>query len=190
MWRFIRLMGKSKPREGLHRSPASHAESPAWLRVLRVLVSISVLVGLGCVILAAGHGIAPLFVLALPGFWENGADVQICAIWGSGSVMLLSHLLSNDSIAAISRLLASACLCAVLLTAIAEFEVYRDREFLLVAIVTAVPFCLALIVEVLLDLVSLWRGHVVRQRWTFTIRDLAVLTVSSVAFVLPLALSR
>lgn len=164
---------------------ASRTGDPTWLRVVHGVVSAGAFVTFCFVIVAGVHGIAPLFVFALPDSGSHDAELIVCLIWGCASALAASHFLSSASIGGVARLFALASLWGVWSYIATEFRIFGDVDALLMTATTSLPFFGASLTELVLDVVALCG----RRTWTFTNRDLMLLMLASVGFVLPKVIS-
>lgn len=158
------------------------SNNPIYLRVIRGLVSMSVIFFFCCVLVAGGHGVGPLLLFALPG---SGADVFTCTIWGCASALAASHFLSSITIGCVTRVFSLAALWTIWLVIANSFDVFADgRDLWQLTCVTSAPFLGASLVEVVLDIAAMCG----RRTWTFTIRDLMLATLAAVGACLPMVL--
>jgi hypothetical protein len=165
-----------------------HQTGPGeWWYWLHVASSVGAFLTFGCIVFAGGHGIGPVFILYLP-LEGNIADVYTCLVWGSAWLVAASHVMTNCMIAVVGRVLAFGLLCFVGIQQAIESKVFEDQECLLLASMTSAPFIGLVMLELSLDFRSAWKASHAPRNYRFSIRDLLLLVVAAVGFVLPVAI--
>jgi hypothetical protein len=155
-------------------------------RIAHVILAFVMLPAFGCVLFFGGHGCAFVFMFAEPN--QAPGNPFIAAIWGATSFLIASYSLSCRPVAAITRLVAIGILSTVLTIMYRVFEPWQDAMAMKLTGLTTIPFAFFAVCDATIELAILRRSFGNRAAWTFTIRDIMILTVGASGFVLPMAL--